>query len=196
MKNISRRVFIKGLAVAGVAAAASTVLAGCNTNMIPGVDDGAEDDTVEETPVKEQVLEYTDNKGKKLTITAAGCDIIKSNKTAILTFKVDNGTAAELNFAAATGASNGDIYIAPADVKVYFDGDDDNTVDGDAIVEDGVGSMFTAAGVKVASGKDATLLLTVNTLKEWKKVTVVLEAKMKSAADYTLRKREFTFENK
>ena len=47
MKNISRRVFIKGLAVAGVAAAASTVLAGCNTNMIPGVGDDAEDDTTE-----------------------------------------------------------------------------------------------------------------------------------------------------
>ena len=195
MKNISRRVFIKGLAVAGVAAAASTVLAGCNTNMLPDVDNGT-DEPSEETPSKEQVMEYTDNKGKKLTITAAGCDIIKSNKTAILTFKVDNGTDAELNFAAATGASNGDIYIAPDDVKVYFDGDDDNTVDGDAIVKNGAESMFTAAGVKVAKGKDATLLLTVNTLKEWKKVTVVFEAKMKATADYTLRKGEFTYENK
>ena len=57
MKNISRRVFIKGLAVAGVAAAASTVLAGCNTNMIPGVGDGSDDQP--ETPAASDSLTLT-----------------------------------------------------------------------------------------------------------------------------------------
>ena len=67
MKNISRRVFIKGLAVAGVAAAASTVLAGCNTNMIPGVDDGA--DSQPETPSTSKVMTWADPTDSKKTLS-------------------------------------------------------------------------------------------------------------------------------
>ena len=60
MKNISRRVFIKGLAVAGVAAAASTVLAGCNTNMIPGTDNEGEGEVVP-TPSNTYTFKDGDN---------------------------------------------------------------------------------------------------------------------------------------
>ena len=60
MKNISRRVFIKGLAVAGVAAAASTVLAGCNTNMIPGTDNEGDADVVP-TPSNTYTFKDGDN---------------------------------------------------------------------------------------------------------------------------------------
>ena len=93
MKNISRRVFIKGLAVAGVAAAASTVLAGCNTNMIPGVDEGEGEI---EKPANDNVLSYTDPDGKTITITmgeAVVSDPIFADGKAKVKVLVANGIA-------------------------------------------------------------------------------------------------------
>ena len=201
MKNISRRVFIKGLAVAGVAAAASTVLAGCNTNMIPGVDDGAEDDTTEETPAKNQVVEYTDDNGKKLTITAAGCTNVVDGKMVILSFDIDNGTDTDLLIASAASASNnGKYYILNTKANAYFDGeknvagvvtDDDISGKGDNLFETDV----TVAGT---SKKSYNVYIT-GAPKDWSKVTLTFDVMMAASStskDYLVRPAEFTCENK
>lgn len=115
MKNISRRVFIKGLAVAGVAAAASTVLAGCNTNMIPDIDNG--DEGGDETSAS-----------NVLTLTSK----TDSSKTFTLDFgKLELGSAAFGNEKAAvvrvnlTNSLGQDTFINPdaTDVKAAAVGD-------------------------------------------------------------------------
>ena len=144
MKNISRRVFIKGLAVAGVAAAASTVLAGCNTNMIPGVDDDQTDETPE-SPVSTITFTDPDNSKNTLTIVsksfAMGEVLLGQEKTATIEFQVDNNlaqtngvafidAATTLSAGVATSVKNGKTKVGTYYVKVsaYADGSDLATV--------------------------------------------------------------------
>ena len=204
MKNISRRVFIKGLAVAGVAAAASTVLAGCNTNMIPGVDDGAEDDTTEETPAKNQVVEYTDDNGKKLTITAAGCTNVADGKMVVLSFDIDNGTDTALLIAsqASTTKHNGKYYIlnTTSKAKAYFDGEKNvaGVVTDDDISGKSDNLFKTGVTVDGTSKKSYNVYIT-GAPKDWSKVTLTFDVMMGTddvTNDYLVRPAEFTFENK
>ena len=204
MKNISRRVFIKGLAVAGVAAAASTVLAGCNTNMIPGVDDGAEDDTTEETPAKNQVVEYTDDNGKKLTITAAGCTNVVDGKMVVLSFDIDNGTDTDLVIASAASntAHNGKYYIlnAASKANAYFDGEKNVAGTIDTTDVSGKGDNLFKKEVTVAgTSKKSYNVYITGAPKDWSKVTLTFDVMLGTAnADnnYVVRPAEFTFENK
>ena len=204
MKNISRRVFIKGLAVAGVAAAASTVLAGCNTNMLPDVDNGAEDDTTEETPAKNQVMEYTDDNGKKLTITAAGCTNVVDGKMVVLSFDIDNGTDTDLLIASAASGTkhNGKYYIlnTTSKAKAYFDGDKNvagaiNTTD-----ISGKGDNLFVKDVTVSgTTKKSYNVYITGAPKDWSKVTLTFDVMMGTgtpAQNYLVRPAEFTFENK
>ena len=205
MKNISRRVFIKGLAVAGVAAAASTVLAGCNTNMIPGVDDGAEDDTTEETPAKNQVVEYTDDNGKKLTFTAAGCTNVADGKMVVLSFDIDNGTDTDLVIASKATTSTtheGKYYIlnTASKAKAYFDGS--KNVAGSINTTDisGKGDNLFVKDVTVdGTSKKSYNVYITGVPKDWSKVTLTFDVMMGTSAvanNYLVRPAEFTFENK
>ena len=108
MKNISRRVFIKGLAVAGVAAAASTVLAGCNTNMIPGVDGGNEGGAEDNTS-STSTLVLTPNSSKEketLTVNFGKPSVVGSTSYIVVPVEVINKTPNKLTFDANLDTTN------------------------------------------------------------------------------------------
>ena len=199
MKNISRRVFIKGLAVAGVAAAASTVLAGCNTNMIPGVGDGAEDDTVEEVPTTNQSQTYTvpDTDGKEyLTLTATGLTVLKEAEVAAISFKVENKTGAVVKFND-TRASNV-LMVIEDETEVEFDG---NSATKGTINED-LGVNNNMSGDELAEGvtnKCLYINLNPNLGNDWSTMKVTIPVTLTGAAatkDNVVKNMEFTFENK
>ena len=136
MKNISRRVFIKGLAVAGVAAAASTVLAGCNTNMIPGVDDGADDQP--ETPDASNSLTLTDkyNTSKTFSMEFAaietGSAAFGNEKVGVIRVNLSNDLGKAVYLAPTTGTtgvlreSTGNSLVATGDYLIFVDAYENN----------------------------------------------------------------------
>ena len=174
MKNISRRVFIKGLAVAGVAAAASTVLAGCNTNMIPGVDDGADDDTNEGTTGNVQTVTFTDQSNDKtltLNITKVDFNTLMNQAVLAVTVKNELGEDLSLQKAAATTGKNYGLMLtctgenangvplstAPAVVASTTTGSD---------------NLFTAS-VNAVDGTPVSGVLVLDTKTDkWAKITV------------------------
>ena len=115
MKNISRRVFIKGLAVAGVAAAASTVLAGCNTNMIPGTDNEGEGEVV---PTPSNTYTFKDG-DKTLSIKAgdlkSGAGSTANTENVAFVVSVVNGLGGKLKFgtavSGATASAAGQYFV-------------------------------------------------------------------------------------
>ena len=138
MKNISRRVFIKGLAVAGVAAAASTVLAGCNTNMIPGIDNDGEGEV--ETPAA-TVLEFVDadDKDKTLKVTATKLTVGNTQfgeDQAAITLRIENNLGQ-------------DLYFLDADAKIASTSN--------ANVLDGTYYLFVEAYADDQTGKEVTV---------------------------------------
>ena len=209
MKNISRRVFIKGLAVAGVAAAASTVLAGCNTDMIPGVDDGKEDP---ETPAAPTSFTFTDplDSTKTLTITsksfALGEVVLADEGTAEIDFQVANklgkgvhfvnvdptGTASGTALNPAVGTV-GDYFVV---VSAYPDGNSHNK----NVTVAATGLIDTSAAA-FNDGVTDTKTLTLKGMKEAKEsVTVKVSVKkiLKIAATSqvafdTVETKEFTY---
>ena len=150
MKNISRRVFIKGLAVAGVAAAASTVLAGCNTNMIPGVDDGAEDKP--EAPSSSNVLTFADPDDSSKTFTLTFGELVKGSEIAgdaskaYFYMDVENkmGGTVYVNKSAYTSDVDVDDYVF--ELSAY--------ADGLAAATTGVVSAPTLTGLSYDEGYD------------------------------------------
>ena len=188
MKNISRRVFIKGLAVAGVAAAASTVLAGCNTNMIPGVGDGAEDDTVEDvTPGNVQTVTWTDQANdKKLTIKVTDVVNDEINGRVYLYAEVLNELGNEIKLGAAPAATDGKYGLQGAATAVVVkdaNGVDiadstktkiATTVDADTV---GVKNLVKASDqyVIVSGDRLKGVLVLAGIAKEWKNITLKLD---------------------
>ena len=177
MKNISRRVFIKGLAVAGVAAAASTVLAGCNTNMIPGVDDGNEDDTNEGTTGNVQTVTLTDQAdGKTVTLNITKVEINTLMNQAVLSATVKNELGDDLFVgvvAAATKAYGLTLAVEAVDKDgVKLTAGDAPAVDA-AADPSGVTNLFDAAGTEAESGSSVSGVLVLDTKTDkWAKITV------------------------
>ena len=182
MKNISRRVFIKGLAVAGVAAAASTVLAGCNTNMIPGVDDGAEDDTTEDvTPGNVQTITWTDQAtDKKLTIKVT--DVVENEleKKVYLHVEVLNNLGGALFIGKATTSTTGTTYdlqalssgavVVKNAANVDISGADADVADD---VTPGSENLHIGAGTEVGDGETVKGIFVLEGIdKTWNKMTV------------------------
>ena len=167
MKNISRRVFIKGLAVAGVAAAASTVLAGCNTNMIPGVGDGAEDDTVEDvTPGNVQTLTWTDQANdKKLTIKVSDVVNDEINGRVYLYAEVLNELGNEIKLGAA----------ATTEGKYGLQGAADNAV----VVKDANGVDIADSNTKIATSAAAPTVGVENLVKDGNHFVIVSGDRLK-----------------
>ena len=194
MKNISRRVFIKGLAVAGVAAAASTVLAGCNTNMLPDVDNGT-DEPSEETPAKNEAMVYTvgGDSSKTLTITAGDVIVLGASNTIAIPFTVNNKSGKKFEAKKTATASAGKLVMGSTNVTVEFDGVDGSAADV-AVAE----NMFASAGVSLDSGKEKTYMLYIADVPAlWNKLKVTFDLIGKDATtEYTAKKGEFNFTNK
>ena len=187
MKNISRRVFIKGLAVAGVAAAASTVLAGCNTNMIPGVGDDQDTETPE-SPVTTITFTDPDDSTKTLTIVsksfALGEAVLGNGSTAEIEFQVDNklkqtegvafinvGTALTATGTSAMkiGATKvGSYYVK---VSAYADGNDKYEV---PLSDSAFFAAASAATSNFAADKVSSKKLTGIDVTDYKSLTVKL----------------------
>ena len=189
MKNISRRVFIKGLAVAGVAAAASTVLAGCNTNMIPGVDEPTEEPTT-----TTQTLTFADPEDKDKTVSITLSDLkidntITSGLILKLSAKVVNDAESSIFFtplayaSGATKVNNNDYYVV---IKAYPDDRAGNNAIGYVIGNDclitstEVNENLTAFNVASATSGTVTeegylYLLIGDEDLEWNKLTVELD---------------------
>ncbi len=131
MKNISRRVFIKGLAVAGVAAAASTVLAGCNTNMIPDIDNG--DEGGDETSAS-NVLTLTSKADSSKTFTLdfgkleLGSAAFGNEKAAVVRVNLTNSlgmdTVINPDATDAKGADVGDYFVLVSAYKNDLSGNE------------------------------------------------------------------------
>ena len=156
MKNISRRVFIKGLAVAGVAAAASTVLAGCNTNMLPGTDNEGEGEVVP-TPSNTYTFKDGDN---TLTVSAPKIECFSVNATAgskdketvYIYFDVNNKLGADNTLSFEGVASNaGTAYQIVVGAPTITD-KDGVTVSGAtaATTDTGADNLYTNAAVQIA----------------------------------------------
>ena len=197
MKNISRRVFIKGLAVAGVAAAASTVLAGCNTNMIPGVDDGNEDPS-EEPSTNSNTLTFADPADASKTVSITLSNMVVDTSLAanhVLKFdaKVVNNKIGNVVFAkdayagsTATEVEANDYYVV---LSAFPDGKEGNknitAVAGtSALYVDNVIVASTASGADVfCTANDSTgtvtedgyVYLAVDKDLDWSKVTVQMK---------------------
>ena len=212
MKNISRRVFIKGLAVAGVAAAASTVLAGCNTDMIPGVDDDQDTETPE-APVTTITFTDPEDNRNTLTVTAKsftlGETVLGTGDDAEISFLVDNKLGASVGFTAdkitanststaipTVGASNA-YYVV---VSAYADGNKFKTV----TVKDGGMIMYasqggTSQGSLFANDKATLGTVTLDAKDIEKTVTVkmsfmkVLDLVANKATSKEIESKEFTF---
>ena len=195
MKNISRRVFIKGLAVAGVAAAASTVLAGCNTDMIPGVDDGKDDTETPEAPVT--TITFTDPEDSKNTLTvvskgfALGEAVLGSENTAEISFLVENKLGQVVGFvstdltANATSTaqpnvgSEGEYYVQ---VSAYADGNTHQKVE---VVTTKVDDMIATTGGTGTVADDASVSKTLSLDVEDVKKTVTVKMALKKIIDIT-----------
>ena len=202
MKNISRRVFIKGLAVAGVAAAASTVLAGCNTNMIPGVDDGAEEPSGDSSAA--QTLTFADpaDADKTVSITLSDMKIdntITSGLFLKLSAKVVNDSEVSVAFVPAyvnnaNGINNNDYQVVvtayPDDAEgnssiVALPGLLDNLIV--AVTDDNAIPFNTATATSGTVTEEGYLYLAIGDEDlKWNKVTVkmdVFKVVTKGAAD-------------
>ena len=183
MKNISRRVFIKGLAVAGVAAAASTVLAGCNTNMIPGVDDGNEDPS-EEPSTDSNTLTWTDPEDSKktlsITLSSMTVSTLGASDAAVISAKVVSDLKSTAKVYAVNSYNDGSSYGADnyvivltafenANTATVAVGDTtyaDNLVSANAILTSSETSTVTKNGKVVVTGLERD---------KWSKVSVKLE---------------------
>ena len=200
MKNISRRVFIKGLAVAGVAAAASTVLAGCNTNMIPGVDDGAEDPT--EEPSSTNTITWKDpaDNDNTLSITVSGISVstlaTDGSDVVLFTTKVVNDLGgADVTFATAAPTSSlvpNDYYVH---VTSYLNGEKGTTATVNKAATTYRDNLLDVTGsANVISGnadskvtKNGNIVATVTKGTKWSKIAVKLDVyKAASAASTQL----------
>ena len=198
MKNISRRVFIKGLAVAGVAAAASTVLAGCNTNMIPGVDDGAEDPS-EEPSTNSNTLSFADpvDPSKTVSITLSNMVVDDSRKdNTIIKFdaKVVNKNLGNVFFNNAKyGATTNKITAAQKNdfvvvLSAFPDNNEGNTASFKAAAGTGAGvyvnnvinatvgslSAFSTTATETKNGCVYFTLAKAENL-DWSKITVQMK---------------------
>ena len=198
MKNISRRVFIKGLAVAGVAAAASTVLAGCNTNMIPGVGDGAEDDTVEDvTPGNVQTVTWTDQANdKKLTIKVTDVVNDEINGRVYLYAEVLNelGNEIKLGAAAATegkyglqGAATKAVVVKDANGVDIADANNTKIATEDEAPTVGVRNLVKQNNhyAIVSGDRLKGVLVLAGIAKEWKNITLKLDVDKFVGASHT-----------
>ena len=183
MKNISRRVFIKGLAVAGVAAAASTVLAGCNTNMIPGVDDGSEDEGTE-TPTNQKITLTDASTDKSMTIEATSFKYVSETNLGIIAIHADNqlGEAVYFN----TAHSVQDQYFLNVSLKtIDVDGNNDtSSTTLDASTNDTDDNAFALTALKTTGladkdAADAKIYLEMPDAdplkKNWKTLEVTLK---------------------
>ena len=211
MKNISRRVFIKGLAVAGVAAAASTVLAGCNTNMIPGVDDDQDNEVTE--PAATNKYTFTTVDGDTLVISApsAVTTAVDAGATSVsvgIALAVENNLGGSVKFAgayASTAATNSEDYLVVL-TSVVCD------KDGDTVTSNATVAASTAFDGKCILGKalkdgDSMKNLVYgwdkkSGMKDWGKITVTAKVykKVRDAAEtkymYAAKevdKHEFTY---
>ena len=172
MKNISRRVFIKGLAVAGVAAAASTVLAGCNTNMIPGVDDGNEDEGTE-TPTNQKVTLADNGAETEMTIEATGFQYVEDANMAIISVHVNNQLDNQVKFGNDTTANN---YFLTAEFFAIdkLNNKTDITSNVDTSAQDGTNLLESSnkATIKASSSKDGKIFVKMPEAEDWEKLTV------------------------
>ena len=185
MKNISRRVFIKGLAVAGVAAAASTVLAGCNTNMIPGVDDDQDNEVTE----PDASNKYTFKDGDKTLVISAPSAVTTAvdastagNVKIAIPVEVQNNLGADVVFSttnALTTVPEG--YCVVLSAKVYDDKGADMTASLAASAAQASAFSFAnllgaapATGVTVAKGVSNTYAIGFKeaALKDWAKIVI------------------------
>lgn len=182
MKNISRRVFIKGLAVAGVAAAASTVLAGCNTNMIPGVDDDQDNEVTE--PAASNKYTFTNVDGKTLVISApsavttavgAGNDQVKL----FVPVTIENNLGVSVTFADSTAASAAtELYRVVLSASGYDD--EGNSLSSTALAFETASDDYSKPNLLVAAystigTKDNSVsrILMLDAMDEnWAKVTI------------------------
>ena len=186
MKNISRRVFIKGLAVAGVAAAASTVLAGCNTNMIPGVDDDQDNEVTE--PDASNKYTFTKVDGETLVISAPSAVTTAVDASAAgnvkiaIPVEVQNNLGANVVFSttnALTTVPEG--YCVVLSAKVYDDKGADMTASLAASAAQASAFSFanllgaaSTTGVTVAKGVSNTYAIGFKEgkLKDWAKIVI------------------------
>ena len=162
MKNISRRVFIKGLAVAGVAAAASTVLAGCNTNMIPGGNTEGEGEGEGETSAS-NVLTLTSDADSSKTFTLdfgkleVGSVAFGNEKAAAVRVNLTNklGKDAYINPDATgnttTGSAKGDLFVV---ISAYKNGLSGNEV----TLQNYTAAATDLKDIKIAEGSDMKIL--------------------------------------
>ena len=190
MKNISRRVFIKGLAVAGVAAAASTVLAGCNTNMIPGVDDPTEDPS-EEPSTDSNTLTWADpadaKKTLSITLSSMTVSTLGASDTAIISAKIvdDLKSAAKVYVVDGYADLKYDTGSYALCVSAYVNGEKGKkgtvevaTTYKDNLVSDGDASSVTAlltSNATSAVTKNGNIVISGLERDKWNKVSVKLE---------------------
>ena len=195
MKNISRRVFIKGLAVAGVAAAASTVLAGCNTNMIPGVDDGSEDEGTE-TPTNQKITLTDTSTDKSMTIEATSFKYVSETNLGIIAIHADNQLGEVVKFAATAPTATGAYSLVVSLKTIDVDGNVDDTITGTAGTDNtnalldkaenatadnafGTGGALVDNGLVDKDAADAKIYLdmpaTEAAKKNWKTLEVTLQ---------------------
>lgn len=187
MKNISRRVFIKGMAVAAVATATSTVLAGCNTNMIPDVDNGTDGDTNEDvTPGNTQTVTYTDQANdKKLTIKVSNVVKDELNERVYLYVEVLNELGKKITLGAAPKSADEYGLTIPTSGSVEVkDADGMNIAEsGTKVVNDataataGVNNLFkSSTQYDVANGESLKGIFVLDDIKkEWSNITVNLQ---------------------
>ena len=200
MKNISRRVFIKGLAVAGVAAAASTVLAGCNTNMLPGTDNGTDEPAEDVTPGNAQTITWADQAESDKKLTMKITNVVKNelDQKLVLYVEVTNnlGKTIVLN---GTAVSGKEYAVKPTFAAEKADGNalTAPTLCGDATT--GVDNLFVSTSqVEVADGKTRTGVLVIEGVnKDWVKLTTTLTfAKYTTAAVTSYDVVKFDLTNK
>ena len=181
MKNISRRVFIKGLAVAGVAAAASTVLAGCNTNMIPGVDDDQDNEVTE----PDASNKYTFKDGDKTLVisapsavtTAVGADPDEVKLFVPVTIENNLGVSVKFDDSAATSA-NSELFHVVLTASGYDD--KGNSLSSTALAFDKATDTYSKPNLFAATNgtigtKDNSVsrILMLDAMDEnWAKVTI------------------------
>ena len=183
MKNISRRVFIKGLAVAGVAAAASTVLAGCNTNMIPGVDDGSEDEGTE-TPTNQKITLTDTGADKSMTIEVTNFQYVENANYAILSLHLDNQLEQDVSFGTTANTYNLAITYETIDSLNNKDAnaaESDDTLGG---TDNALGSTKLTVGSETT--EDAKIYINMPEAKEWEKLNVILTLTKKGATNGTV----------
>ena len=192
MKNISRRVFIKGLAVAGVAAAASTVLAGCNTNMIPGVDDGSEDEGTE-TPTNQKITLTDSGEGTSLTVEVTNFQYVEDAKYAIISLHLNNQLEQDVSFG--TDASMYNLAITYETIDSLNNKDADDATPNDSLggADNALNSTSKYTVAAETSG-DTKLYVNMPEAEEWEKLNVILTLTKKGAnAGTVLAVGKFTF---